>query len=240
MQGRSYNVILRIVKKIIIAIDGYSACGKSSTARRVARELGYTYIDTGAMYRAASLYFLRHNIRYDFDNPHVADALKNIRISFTNDASGRVVTWLNEEPVESMIRSIDVSRIVSEVSALRDVRVAMVREQQRMGRERGVVMDGRDIGTVVFPNAELKIFMTADLDVRLRRRQKELEDGGMFLSVEEIRKNLLHRDFKDSNRKESPLIQAPDALLLDTSDLTFEQQVTFIVERAMAIITQPA
>lgn len=221
--------------KINIAIDGYSGCGKSSTAKVVARRLEYIYIDTGAMYRAVTLYFLQQNI--DLNNAgQVADALENIHIEFVAQADGSTQTFLNGENVEDAIRSLEVSKMVSPVSTISAVRRALVAQQQRMGREKGVVMDGRDIGTVVFPDAELKIFMTADPLVRAERRKAELAEKGIEASVAEIEHNLLERDHIDSSRQDSPLKMADDALILDTSHIQFHDQVQFVLEKAEMLI----
>lgn len=221
--------------KINIAIDGYSGCGKSSTAKIVAKQLGYIYIDTGAMYRAVTLYFLQNNI--DLNNAvQVADALANIHIEFVPQADGSTPTFLNGKNVEDEIRSLEVSKMVSPVSTISAVRRALVAQQQRMGMEKGVVMDGRDIGTVVFPDAELKIFMTAEPSVRAARRKAELAEKGIEASVAEIEHNLLERDHIDSSRQDSPLKKADDALMLDTSYIHFNDQVQFVIEKAELLI----
>lgn len=224
------------LQKIIIAIDGYSSCGKSTTAKLVAAKLGYGYIDTGAMYRAVTLYFLEHNI--SLTNPkEVEKALQNISITFHNNPkSGENETFLNGVNVEKEIRKMYVSENVSEVSTLPQVRHALVAQQQKMGRKKGIVMDGRDIGTRVFPEAELKIFMTASLELRAFRRQMELMEKKQMVNLEEIKQNLLHRDEIDTTRKESPLIQAPDAVLIDTSFITVEEQVDQVVHLAQSLI----
>lgn len=220
------------MQNIVIAIDGYSGCGKSSTAKAVARKLGYTYIDSGAMYRAATLHFL--NEKVDLNNAEeVAKQLKKIHISFKKNAqTGKQETYLNGENVEEAIRSMEVSNFVSEVSKIKAVREDLVSHQQQLGKAKGVVMDGRDIGTVVFPEAELKVFMTADLDIRAKRRQKELQDNGKEVTLEEIIRNLSDRDKIDSTRAESPLVRASDAVEVDTSFLSFEDQVDQIVDLA--------
>lgn len=224
------------LKKIIIAIDGYSSCGKSSTAKLVASKLGYGYIDTGAMYRAVTLYF--HENYVNLTNPkEVEAALDQIQISFmhnikTNDNE----TFLNGVNVEKEIRKMYISNMVSEVSAHASVRYAMVTQQQRMGRKRGIVMDGRDIGTRVFPEAELKIFMNADLEIRAMRRQEEMLEKNQIIDLDEVIQNLLHRDNIDTSRKESPLIKAPDAHLIDTSYMTLEEQVDVVVNLALGEI----
>jgi cytidylate kinase len=220
------------MSRIIIAIDGYSSCGKSSTARAVAARMGYGYIDTGAMYRAVSLYFHEHYVT--LTNPHeVEKALAQIHITFEYSAEReKNEAFLNGLNVEEEIRKMYVSEMVSEVSAVVAVRRAMVAQQQKMGRQRGVVMDGRDTGTQVFPDAELKIFMTADPLIRAQRRQAELLEKGELVDLEEILENLKKRDHLDTTRSEGPLRQAEDALVLDNSYLTFDEQVAWVVERA--------
>ncbi|WP_187261036.1 (d)CMP kinase [Pontibacter beigongshangensis] len=219
------------MKKIVIAIDGYSSCGKSTTAKRVAAELGYAYIDTGAMYRAVTLYFLQNHV--SFTNPkEIHKALDSIDISFHyNPKAGRNEVYLNGLNVEDEIRKMYISNQVSEVSVLVEVRRAMVAQQQKMGRKRGVVMDGRDIGTAVFPDAEVKIFMTADVDTRARRRQQELLDKKQLVNLDEIKANLEKRDLIDSTRTESPLRRAEDAYLLDTSYMMIDEQVEFVLNK---------
>jgi len=218
------------MKKIIIAIDGYSACGKSSTAKAVASILGYNYIDTGAMYRAVTLYFLQNFV--SLTNPNeVENALKEIEIEFRyNPKTQKSDTYLNGINVEQEIRQMAVSDKVSEVSAISQVRKFLVAQQQKMGKKKGIVMDGRDIGTVVFPDAELKIFMTAEMNVRAKRRQDELLEKGELVDLEEIIENLKKRDWIDTSRQDSPLRKAEDAQLIDTTSITFEQQVNQIVE----------
>ena len=220
------------MKSINIAIDGFSGCGKSSTAKEVAKRLGYKFIDSGAMYRAVTLYFIQHKI--DLENAdQVVAALGNISIDFRpNKESGKNETFLNQQNVEKEIRKMYVSQLVSPVSAIKAVRVAMVAQQQEMGKTGGVVMDGRDIGSVVLPAAELKVFMKASDDARARRRQKELAEKGEEVSLEEIAKNFRERDAQDSSRKESPLIQVPEAIVIDTSDLEFEEQVQKVLALA--------
>ena len=223
-------------KDIVIAIDGYSGVGKSSTAKAVARQLGYTYIDSGAMYRAATLYFIRHRVNIQ-DTQAVSKALSAIHITFqsaTNERSAE--TYLNGENVEKEIRSMAVSEQVSPVSAIPEVRHAMVAQQRAMGKNKRVVMDGRDIGTNVFPQAELKIFMEADTNVRAQRRQAELLGQGQRVEVSAIARNLAQRDQLDSSRKENPLVMAEDAIVLDTTHLTFAEQVQRVVALAQAII----
>lgn len=222
--------------KIVIAIDGFSGCGKSSTAKAVAKELGYTYIDSGAMYRAATLHFLnQHTDLSDFQA--VAETLKTLDIAFKKtEEKDQQETFLNGENVENEIRSMRVSDFVSEVSKLKAVRQELVSQQQRLGKNKGVVMDGRDIGTVVFPEAELKVFMTADLEIRSKRRQKELFSQGATIPLEKIVQNLAERDQIDSSREESPLRKASDAVEVDTSYMDFSDQVGQIVELAQSKI----
>lgn len=218
------------MKKIIIAIDGYSSGGKSTFAKAVAAKLGYIFIDTGAMYRAVTLYAMRQGIA---DDPAaITAALPGIRIDFRfNPQTGRSDVYLNGENVETEIRRIDVSNRVSSVSSIPEVRAKLVAMQQEMGRAKGVVMDGRDIGTVVFPDAELKIFMTADPRVRAERRYKELTAKGETVSMEEIERNIRERDRQDETREVSPLRRAADAVLLDNSHMTVEQQMEWIDEQ---------
>jgi CMP/dCMP kinase len=211
--------------RIIITIDGKSSCGKSTLAKQLARELGYIYIDSGAMYRAITLYFLRNHIDWT-KSKAVDEALKDINIEFVfNSKTGVSETFLNEENVEYVIRDLVVAEKVSEVAAIKAVREFAVARQQEMGKKKGIVMDGRDIGTVVFPKAELKIFMTADNAIRVERRFKELYEKNPNITLEEIKNNLEMRDYIDSNREISPLRQAEDALVLDNSNLTFKQQL---------------
>ncbi len=219
-------------KKIIIAIDGYAGCGKSTTAKAVAESLNYIYIDTGAMYRALTLYFLTHAI--DLNQPQkVVAALAAIQIDFQyNSNTQRSDVYLNGKNVENEIRKMYVSQKVSEVSRILAVRQAMVAQQQAMGREKGIVMDGRDIGTVVFPEAELKIFMNAGIEVRAKRRQAELQEKGEYTALETIISNLSERDRIDTTRQESPLRQAEDAILLDSSQLSVAQQTAYVLQLA--------
>ena len=218
--------------KIVIAIDGYSSCGKSTTAKAVAARMGYGYIDTGAMYRAVSLFFIREHVALS-NQREVKAALEKLHITFNhNNRTNKNETCLNGLNVEEEIRKMYISNIVSEVSAVPEVRWAMVAQQQKMGRRRGVVMDGRDIGTKVFPDAEVKVFMTADVVVRARRRQQELLAKGELINLDDIIHNLEKRDKIDSTRAESPLAQAPDAQLLDTSYMTIEEQVDWVIEQA--------
>ncbi len=212
------------MKRINIAIDGFSSSGKSTIAKALAKALGYIFIDTGAMYRAVTLYFLDRQIPLD-DPQAVSDALRQMQIRFERDAQGRQRTILNGRDVEDEIRSMRVARAVSQVAAIPAVRRAMVHQQREMARSKGVVMDGRDIGTVVLPDAELKLFITARPEVRTQRRYRELLEKGLDITPEEVAENLAQRDYIDSHRKDSPLRQAKDAILLDTSDLSREEQV---------------
>jgi len=216
-------------KKIVIALDGFSSCGKSTTARHVAAVLHYAFVDSGAMYRAVALYFHRNEISL-LDLNQVANALKEIEITFVfNPAKQSSDTYLNGENVENEIRMMFISDMVSQVSALPIVRHAMVALQQKMGEKKGIVMDGRDIGTVVFPKAELKIFMTAEPHIRAQRRKLELLQKGEDLPLEEIIENLRKRDEIDSNRSEGPLKRAVDAIDLDTSFRSMDEQVEFVL-----------
>ena len=220
--------------RIIIAVDGFSSCGKSTFAKAIAARLGYIFIDTGAMYRAVTLYALEHGaIRSGIvDEEAVVKLLDRISITFRfNPERGASDIYVNGDLVEGKIRTIEVSNCVSRVSAIPEVRRKLVAMQQQMGRRRGVVMDGRDIGTVVFPNAEMKIFMTADPEVRARRRYDELQAKGDSVSLEEIRANIVARDKADMTRAISPLRQADDAVVLDNSHMTVEEQMTWFMER---------
>jgi cytidylate kinase len=211
------------MKRIIIAIDGYSSCGKSTLAKALAKELHYAYVDTGAMYRAVTLYFLDNDVDFN-EKEEVAEALMKIEIHFERVA-GQNHTFLNDNDVEAEIRTMRVSDMVSPVSTISEVRRFLVAQQQKMGHRKGVVMDGRDIGTVVFPKAELKIFLTADTDIRTQRRYDELKAKGQEIDFEIVRKNLIERDLIDSNRADSPLRQAEDAVLIDNSYLTPAEQL---------------
>lgn len=223
------------MKKITIAIDGFSSCGKSTMAKDLAKEIGYIYVDTGAMYRSVTLYALRHNL-FNADGSireeELKAQMKNIDISFQlNKTTGRPDTFLNGENVEKDIRSMEVSSHVSPIAALSFVRAALVAQQQRMGAGKGIVMDGRDIGTVVFPDAELKIFVTASAEVRAQRRYDELKAKGMEANFNDILKNVEERDYIDSHRATSPLRKAPDAIELDNSNLTIAQQQQWLYEQ---------
>lgn len=213
------------MQKIIITIDGFSSCGKSTLARQLARELNYVFIDSGAMYRAITLYFLRSHVDW-YDKKAVNKALGEIDLDFRyNEQTCESHMYLNEENVEQLIRDMLVSENVSEVSTIKEVRDFAVIQQQKLGRRKGIVMDGRDIGTTVFPNAELKIFVTADAAVRVERRFKELFEKNPNITIEEIKTNLEMRDYIDSNREVSPLRKADDAVVLDNSNLTREEQL---------------
>lgn len=215
-------------KNLVIAIDGYSSCGKSTLAKALAKKLGFIYVDSGAMYRAVTLYFLRNNIDVSNDDA-VADALQHIELNFHSRDYESHIT-LNGEEVSDEIRLMPVSQNVSEVSAHKIVRHEMVKQQQRMGKSKSIVMDGRDIGTTVFPNSPLKFFMTADPKIRAERRFKELESkGNNQTTLEEVFENLAHRDYADTTRKESPLVRADDAIILDNTNLTQEEQLNFAI-----------
>jgi cytidylate kinase len=217
-------------KKIIITIDGWSSCGKSTVAKQLAKKLGYVYIDSGAMYRAITLYFLRNHIDWT-DNDAVKTALKNINLHFEfNEHSQQSEIFLNDENVEYVIRDLVVAEKVSDVAAISAVRKFAVKQQQLLGKNKGIVMDGRDIGTTVFPDAELKIFMTADIAIRVERRFKEMFAKNPNVTVEEVKNNLEMRDYIDSNRAVSPLRRADDAILLDNTSLSMDQQLQFAVK----------
>ncbi len=216
------------MQRIIIAIDGFSGCGKSTTARQVAQILNYRYIDTGAMYRAVTLYFLDNNVD-PADSVAVDNALEKMEVTFHTDENGISSAFLNGQNVEDQIRSMRVAGQVSRISAIPAVRKAMVRQQHLMGSKRGLVMDGRDIGTVVFPDAELKIFLTADIKIRAERRQHELREKGIVVELDEIIQNLEERDFADSTRTESPLKKAQDAITIDTSGIRISDQVNQVI-----------
>ena len=223
------------MKKITIAIDGYSSCGKSTMAKDLARRIGYVYVDTGAMYRAVTLYALRNGL-FAEDGSVLTEQLEkhmgNINITFQfNHETQKPDTYLNGELVEKEIRSLEVSNHVSPIAAVPFVRTAMVAQQQAMGQEGGIVMDGRDIGTTVFPKAELKIFVTASAEVRAQRRYDELVSKGMPEPYEDILKNVVERDYIDTHREVSPLRQADDALLLDNSHMTIPEQNEWLMER---------
>lgn len=218
------------MRKIRIAIDGFAGTGKSSTAKAVAKALGYIYIDTGAMYRAVTLYLLDKQIPVDRETSALMEALGNIRLDFRPGKGASLEVYLNDEPAEPAIRHPRVSEAVSPVATLPAVRHALVAQQRRIGEQGGIVMDGRDIGTYVFPDAELKVFMTASLPVRARRRQSEMADAGLEQSLEDIQSNLTARDQIDATREMAPLRQAPDAVVMDTSTMEFEDQVAKILQ----------
>lgn len=218
-----------MTKNIIIAIDGYSSCGKSTLAKALAKKLHFIYVDSGAMYRAVTLYFLRNNT--DLTNHDIIiDALQHIDLNFhSRDYQSHIL--LNGEEVSDEIRQMPVSENVSNIAAVKEVRQAMVKQQQKMGKSKNIVMDGRDIGTTVFPHAQVKLFMTADPKIRAERRHKELIAKGEHVALEEIFENIAHRDFLDTTREESPLERAEDAIILDNTDLSEEQQLLFAMER---------
>ena len=222
------------MKKITIAIDGHSSCGKSTMAKDLAREVGYVYVDTGAMYRSVTLFALRNGLftAEGIDEETLRRRMPEIKISFKfNAETGRPDTYLNGELVEQEIRTMEVSNHVSPIAALGFVREAMVAQQQQMGKDKGVVMDGRDIGTVVFPDAELKVFVTASAEVRAQRRYDELKGKGMEADYDEILKNVQERDYIDSHREVSPLRKADDAIELDNSHMTIPEQKQWLLER---------
>ena len=222
------------MQKITIAIDGYSSCGKSTLARSLAQKLGYKYIDTGAMYRAVTWYALEKGYvgeEYEIDTEALLRDLPELDIRFVlNNSTHHSDICLNGENIEREIRTMRVSDAVSKVSAIREVRKTMVAIQRKMGRKKGVVLDGRDIGTHVFPNAELKLFMTADPEVRAKRRQDEFSSKGQYFELEEIQESLKRRDYEDLTRKESPLIKADDAVTLDNSEITKEEQLDYVLK----------
>ena len=223
------------MKKITIAINGFSSCGKSTMAKELAKKIGYIYVDTGAMYRSVTLFAMRHGL-FNADGSVKTDALKqqmsNIDITFKfNEKAGRPDTYLNGECVEEAIRTLEVSNHVSPIAAIPFVRAAMVARQQRMGRDKGIVMDGRDIGTTVFPEAELKVFVTASAEVRARRRYDELKEKGMPADFDDILKNVQERDYIDSHREVSPLRKAADAIELDNSHMTIAEQNDWLMRQ---------
>lgn len=215
---------------MVIAIDGYSSCGKSTLAKALAKKLGFIYIDSGAMYRAITLYFLRNHV--DLENHDaIVDALQHIELNFHSKDYESHIT-LNGEEVSEEIRLMPVSEAVSPVSAIKEVRQEMVKQQQRMGKSKNIVMDGRDIGTAVFPDAQVKFFMTADPKIRAERRYKEMvAKGDQTITLEEVFENLAHRDYADTTREESPLTRAEDAIILDNTDITEEEQLHFALEK---------
>lgn len=229
------------MKKIIIAIDGYSSTGKSTIAKRLARELGYVYVDTGAMYRAVTLFAMGKGLLdgEEPDRKNLIRKLDTISIRFVPNADlGYAETYLNGTNVEEEIRSMEVSNRVSAIAAIPEVRHKLVEEQRKMGEEKGIVMDGRDIGTVVFPDAELKLFMTASPEIRASRRYKELLGKGKKVTYEAVLKNVIDRDYIDSHRKDSPLMKAPDAIELDNTDMGKDEQFERIYNHALRMINK--
>jgi CMP/dCMP kinase len=225
-----------MAKKIIITIDGWSSCGKSTLAKQLAKSLGYVYIDSGAMYRAITLYFLRNHIDWT-DPKDVAVALENIHLHFEyNQKSEQSEIYLNNENVEYVIRDLVIAEKVSDVAAIAAVRNFAVAQQQKMGSKKGIVMDGRDIGTTVFPEAELKIFMTADISIRVERRFKEMYAKNPNVTIEEVKSNLEMRDYIDSNREVSPLRKAADAVQLDNSNISIEEQLDFALKLVAKVL----
>ncbi len=221
------------MSKITVAIDGYSSCGKSTLAKALAQKLNYSYIDTGAMYRAVTIYCLRHGIIHNsvIDKQKLIEALNDIDVSFRyNTITKTSEVFLNGEHVEKEIRSMEVANHVSAISSIKEVREKMVILQRQMGKNKGVIMDGRDIGSHVFPNAELKLFMTADNDVRTQRRLDELSSKGEYHTFEDVKRNLEKRDYDDTTRKENPLIKAEDAVVIDNTDINKEEQLEFVLK----------
>lgn len=215
------------MKNIVVAIDGYSSCGKSTIAKELARHAGYTYVDTGAMYRAVALYLLQNNLPMDSDN--LTELLQGIHITFSLQPDGSQHTMLNGEDVEHLIRTLEVGNMASQISPIRQVRQYLVAQQQAMGKQKAIVMDGRDIGTVVFPDAELKLFLTASPQVRAKRRYDELKAKGENPIMEDVLADINDRDYRDSHRAESPLRQAEDAIVVDNSYMTREEQMEHII-----------
>lgn len=221
---------------IVVAIDGYSSCGKSTLAKALAKKLHFVYIDSGAMYRAVTLYFIRNNV--DLNNPAAVEkALSEVHLNFHSRDYQTHIT-LNDEEVSEEIRQMPVSEQVSSVSAIKSVRREMVKQQQRMGRSKNIIMDGRDIGTAVFPDAQIKIFMTADPNIRAERRYRELTTNGETVSLEEVFENLAHRDYQDTTRKESPLVRAHDAIILDNTEMSEEEQLGFALEQVIPFLPE--
>jgi cytidylate kinase len=220
---------------IVVAIDGYSSCGKSTLAKALAKKLHFIYVDSGAMYRAVTLYFLRNKISLT-DHQQISEALTNIHLNFHSRDYETHIT-LNDEEVSEEIRLMPVSENVSDIAAVREVRIEMVKQQQRMGRSKNIVMDGRDIGTTVFPKAQVKIFMTADPKIRAERRFKELQPKNPDITLEEVFDNIAHRDYLDTTREESPLVRAHDAIILDNTNLTPEQQLQFAIDKIQPFLT---
>jgi len=226
------------MKPIIITVDGWSSCGKSTMARQLARELSYVFIDSGAMYRAITLFFIRHQIDLN-DAQSIIEALSKIQLAFhLNPINGNNEIWMNGENVEASIREMSVAQLVSQVAAIKEVRDFAVAQQQQIGSKKGIVMDGRDIGTAVFPEAELKIFMTASIPVRVQRRYLELLPKNPHITMEEVKENLENRDHLDSTRSISPLRKADDAVVLDNSHLTQEEQLALALSWAREKISQ--
>ncbi|MCL4115082.1 UNVERIFIED_CONTAM: hypothetical protein GTU68_049496 [Idotea baltica] len=225
------------MKKIIIAIDGYSACGKSTLAKDLAKELNYLYIDSGAMYRAVTLHMLRSKIDLA-DKDAIINELPNVKIHFEPKEEGGVTTFLNGSDVEDIIRSEQVASFASEMSTLKEVRTFLVDQQRLFGTDKGIIMDGRDIGTVVFKDAELKIFLSADIETRAKRRMAELTAKNISISLEEVKKNLHERDTRDTQREESPLFKADDAVLIDNSLLSRDRQKHLIMNLVKGIIEE--
>ena len=222
-------------KNLVVAIDGYSSCGKSTLAKALAKKLGFIYIDSGAMYRAITLYFIRNQVKID-DHEAIEEALRHVELNFhASDYESHIT--LNGEEVSEEIRQMPVSEYVSEVSAHKEVRREMVKQQQRMGKSKNIVMDGRDIGTAVFSDAQVKFFMTADPKIRAERRFKEMQSkGDTSTTLEEVFENLAHRDYADTTRKESPLTRAEDAIILDNTELTESEQLEFALSKVTPFI----
>ena len=221
------------MNKITIAIDGYSSCGKSTLAKTLAKSIDYSYVDTGAMYRCVTLYAIENGIikNDQVDKESLVGQLDDISISFQHsEQSKESDAYLNGVNVEETIRGMDISNHVSQISIIKEVREKMVAMQQKMGKETGVIMEGRDIGTVVFPDAELKVFMTASIGVRVKRRYDEMQAKGLHVSVDDVKENVLSRDYEDTHRKHSPLVEADDAVVLDNSDLSEEDQLNFMLK----------
>ena len=227
--------------RIIIAIDGYSSCGKSTMAKQMANQLNYIYVDTGAMYRAVTLYALRNNLisTNEFNQEALINELSKIKVSFSyNSELNCSETFLNNENVEAQIRGLEVSNHVSKIAKIREVRVKLIEIQRELGEKKGLIMDGRDIGSVVFPEAELKIFMTANYKVRAKRRFDELQAKGYKISLAEVTENITSRDNDDTSRNENPLIQAEDAIVIDNSEISREEQLELALQLAMDKINQ--
>jgi cytidylate kinase len=233
---KQYYLCSKMKKNLVIAIDGYSSCGKSTLAKALAKKLGFIYIDSGAMYRAVTLYFLRHQISLS-DHSEIEKALTQIELNFFHQ-DGQLRVALNGEDVSDEIRQMPVSENVSAISAIKEVRHEMVKQQQRMGKSKNIVMDGRDIGTAVFPHAQIKIFMTADPLIRAERRYKEMQaKGDVSISLEDVFENLAHRDYADTTREESPLTRADDAIILDNTELTEQEQLDFAIAKVNTVLS---